>query len=53
MKETLKRLKHTARLESLIAHEADYDKILRESQQIDKYIINEMLRINNKTNKVK
>ncbi len=51
--QTLKRLKHTAKLESLIANGADYDKILKKSQQIDKYIVEEMLRINNKRDKVK
>ena len=51
--ETLKRLKHTAKLESLIAQEADYVKILKQSQQIDKYIVDEMIRINNKKDKVK
>ena len=50
---TLKRLKHTAKLESLIAQEADYDNILKKSQQIDKYIVDEMKRINNKKDKVK
>lgn len=45
--QTLKRLKYTAKLESLIAQEADYDKILKKSQQIDKYIVDEMIRINN------
>lgn len=51
--QTLRRLKHTAKLESLIAQEADYDKILRQSQRIDKYIVDEMIRINNKKDKVK
>lgn len=51
--QTLRRLKHTAKLESLIAQEADYDKILKQSQQIDKYIVEEMIRINNKQDKVK
>ena len=36
--QTLKRLKHTAKLESLIAQEADYNKILKQSQKLDKYI---------------
>lgn len=49
--QTLKRLKHTAKLESLIDQDADYDEILKQSQQIDKYIVEEMLRINEK-NKV-
>lgn len=53
MNQTLKRLKHTAKLESLITHEADYDKILKKSQQIDKYIVEEMRRINNKRNTIK
>lgn len=51
--QTLKRLKHTAKLESLIAQQADYDKILKQSQQIDKYIVDEMIRINDKRDKVK
>ena len=44
----LKRLKHTAKLESLIEQEADYNKILKKSQEIDKYIVEEMQRINQK-----
>lgn len=51
--QTLKRLKYTAKLETLIAQEADYDKILKQSQQIDKYIVDEMIRINNKDKKDK
>lgn len=51
--QTLKRLKHTAKLESLIAQEADYDKILKQSQRIDKYIVDEMIRINKGKDKVK
>jgi hypothetical protein len=43
---TLIRLKETARLESLIASEADYDKILKQSQKIDKYIVDEMKKNN-------
>ena len=46
--QTLKKLKYTAKLESLIAQDADYDKILKLSQQIDKYIMKEMLQINKK-----
>ena len=46
--QTLKRLKHTAKLESLIAQQADYEKILKQSQRIDKYIVEEMKRINDK-----
>lgn len=45
---TLKRLKSTAKLESLIAQGADYDIILKQSQKIDKYIVEEMKRINDK-----
>lgn len=47
-KKTLKRLKHTAKLESLIAQGADYDTILKQSQKLDQYIVEEMLRINEK-----
>ena len=45
---TLKRLKHTAKLEALILNGADYDTVLRQSKKIDKYIVEEMLRINHK-----
>ena len=45
---TLKRLKHTAKLEALILNGADYDTVLRQSKKIDKYIVEEMLRINQK-----
>ena len=51
--QTLERLKHTAKLESLIANEADYAKILKQSQRIDKYIVDEMIRINKKKDKIK
>lgn len=47
-RETLKRLKNTAKLEALIAQGADYKDILKQSQKIDKFIANEMKRINNK-----
>lgn len=47
-KKTLKRLKNTAKLESLIAQGADYDTILKQSQKLDQYIVEEMLRINEK-----
>lgn len=47
-RKVLKRLKNTAKLESLIAQGADYDIILKQSQKIDKYIVEEMMRINNK-----
>lgn len=46
MNKVLSRLKHTAKLEALIATNADYDKILRQSQKIDHYIVEEMRRIN-------
>ena len=45
---TLLRLKNTAKLESLITKVSDYETILKQSQKIDKYIVEEMLRINNK-----
>lgn len=45
---TLKRLKNTAKLESLITQGADYETILKQSQKIDKYIVEEMIRINKK-----
>jgi hypothetical protein len=50
---TLKRLKHTAKLEALIANGADYETVLKQSQKIDKYITEEMLRINAKHSKLK
>ena len=46
---TLLKLKNIARLESLIAHGADYDTILKQSQKIDAYIVEEMQLINNKS----
>lgn len=46
MNKVLSRLKNTAKLESLIATNADYDKILKQSQKIDKYIVEEMKLIN-------
>ena len=42
----LLRLKETARLESLITSGADYEEILKQSQKIDKYIVDEMQKIN-------
>ena len=39
--QTLKRLKNTTKLESLIAQEAVYEKILKQSQLIEKYIVAE------------
>ncbi len=47
-KMTLERLKHTAKLESLIAQGADYELILKQSQKIDKYIVEEMKEMNNR-----
>ena len=47
-KNTLARLKHTARLESLIAQGADYE--LKQSQKIDKYIVEEMKERNKRKN---
>ena len=46
MNEVLLRLKNTAKLEALIAANADYDRILRQSQKIDKTIVDEMRKIN-------
>lgn len=48
MNNKLKRLKNTAKLESLIAQGADYDTILKQSQKIDKYIVEEMIKMNQK-----
>ena len=39
---TLLRIKHTAKLEKLIKQNADYQKILKESRIVDKYIVIEM-----------
>lgn len=39
-------LKHTAKLEKLIESNAPYDKIIRESQRLDKYIMIKMNVIN-------
>lgn len=46
MNKVLLRLKNTAKLEALIAANADYDKILKQSQKIDQYIVEEMKKIN-------
>ena len=46
MNKVLSRLKDTAKLEALIAANADYETILKQSQKIDKYIISEMKTIN-------
>ena len=45
---TLIRLKETAKLESLIASGADYNKIVRQSQKIDNYITKAMKKINDR-----
>lgn len=39
-------LKNTAKLEKLILHNAPYSKILKQSQLLDKYINEQMIRIN-------
>lgn len=39
---TLLRLKHTARLEKLIEEGASYEKILKASKKLDKYITYEI-----------
>lgn len=46
MNKVLSRLKDTAKLEALIATNADYETILKQSQKIDKYIVREMKKIN-------
>ena len=48
---TLLKLKNIAKLESMITQGADYETILKLSQKIDEYIIEEMLRINNESKK--
>ena len=45
---TLLRIKHTAKLEKLIKQNADYNKILKESRIVDKYIVIEMRNMFNK-----
>ncbi len=39
-------LKNAAKLEKLISKNASYDKILKQSQKLDKYILIEMQHIN-------
>lgn len=39
-------LKNTAKLEKLISENASYDKILKQNQKLDKYILLEMQYIN-------
>lgn len=41
-------LKNTAKLEKLISENASYEKILKQSQKLDKYILLEMQYINKK-----
>lgn len=40
-------LKNTAKLEKLIYENAPYDKILKQSKKLDKYILKKMNFINN------
>ena len=47
---TLLRLKQTARLEKMIEEGKSYEEILKQSKEIDKYIVYEMKR-RNTTNK--
>ena len=42
----LYKLKHKAKLERLILENAPYEKILKQSQLLDKYIMMEMKRLN-------
>lgn len=46
---TLLKLKNIAKLESMITQGADYETILKQSQKIDKYIVEEMQKINNES----
>lgn len=39
---TLLRMKHTAKLEKLIKENASYEEILKQSQIVDKYIMEEI-----------
>ena len=39
---TLLRMKHTAKLERLIKNNASYDEILKQSQILDKFIMEEI-----------
>ena len=53
MNKVLSRLRNTAKLEALIAADADYEAILKQSQKIDKYIICEMKEINERKDAIK
>ena len=46
MKETLLRLKNTARLEKMIEEGYEYEQILQQSQKLDNYITSEMKKRN-------
>ncbi len=48
---TLLKLKNIAKLESMITQGADYESILKQSQKIDKYIVEEMQLINKQMSK--
>ncbi len=43
---SFKILKHTAKLEKLIQQNAPYSQILKQSQLLDKYISEQMIKIN-------
>lgn len=45
---TLLKLKNIAKLEALIKQGADYEAVVRQSQKIDEYIVEEMHKMNNK-----
>lgn len=51
MKETLLRLKNTAKLEKMITEGYSYDQILKQSEKLDEYITAEMKKINERTQK--
>ena len=48
---TLLRMKHTAKLERLIKNNASYEEILKQSQIVDKYIMEEIKNNPKYTNK--
>ena len=43
---TMKRIKHTAKLEKLIKEEAPYEMVLKQSRILDRYIYLEFKRMN-------
>lgn len=47
-KDTLMRLKNTAKLEALISSQADYSQILKMSQLLDKQVVEAMKELNEK-----